>query len=144
MHAQNKCLFYLPLCLQKPPIYHLLSCSVVAIDMSHAQTSILELKLAAIRQLSYHDFLVLIGEVAATGDEREAVFQAMKHRLPPQAKVREAITIDIVNLQSSYCLLWGLYFKLDKGGALFEWYAHMLNVFCINHRDYNNSIVPLE
>ncbi len=108
MHAQNKCLFYLPLCLQNPPIIFYL----VAIDMSHAQTSILELKLAAIRQLSYHDFLVLIGEVAATGDEREAVFKVMKHYLPPQAKVLgrlSLLTLLTYNLVTVFTL--GLYFK---------------------------------
>ena len=34
----------------------------VAVDMSHSQNAILELKLAAIRYLDYIDFLVLIGE----------------------------------------------------------------------------------
>ena len=38
--------------------------SAVAIDLSPAQNALLELKLAAIARLpSYHDFVVLLGEV---------------------------------------------------------------------------------
>lgn len=34
----------------------------VAIDISHAQNSLLEIKLAAIRHLQYRDYLCLLGE----------------------------------------------------------------------------------
>ena len=40
-----------------------LFCSV-AIDMSPAQNAMLEIKLAAIRNLQYHDYLYLLGEKA--------------------------------------------------------------------------------
>ena len=41
--------------------------SAVAVDMSEAQTALLELKLAAIRSLCYEDFLVLLGEAKDEG-----------------------------------------------------------------------------
>ena len=39
-----------------------MSVHAVAVDLSQAQNSLLELKLAGIRCLSHHDFLVLLGE----------------------------------------------------------------------------------
>ena len=45
----------------------------VAIDMSAAQNSILELKIAAINNLNYHDFLVLLGEDNSDDHERYVV-----------------------------------------------------------------------
>ena len=48
----------------------------VAIDMSPAQNSLLELKLAAIRELSHKEFLCLLGEVPGQPDER---FTSMQH-----------------------------------------------------------------
>ncbi len=65
--------------------------TLVAVDMSVAQTSILELKLAAIRQLGYNDYLVLLGEVVATGEEREAALLSVNQYLPAQAKVSEIL-----------------------------------------------------
>ncbi len=59
--------------------------------MSVAQSSILELKLAAIRHLSYDDYLVLLGEVVASKDEREAALMSVKEYLPAEAKVRKLI-----------------------------------------------------
>ena len=41
-------------------------CFVVAVDMSPAQNSILELKLAAIQHLSYEEFLQLLGVAPST------------------------------------------------------------------------------
>ena len=38
---------------------------IVAIDMSPAQNALLEIKLAAIRHLQYHDYLCLLGEKVA-------------------------------------------------------------------------------
>ena len=40
----------------------------VAIDMSPAQNAMLEIKLAAIRHLEYHDYLCLLGEKAEDQD----------------------------------------------------------------------------
>ena len=37
-------------------------CCVVAIDISEAQNSLLQLKIAAIQHLCYKDFLILLGE----------------------------------------------------------------------------------
>ena len=39
-----------------------MQCHVVAIDMSPAQNAVLEVKLAAIKMLSYEDYLLLLGE----------------------------------------------------------------------------------
>ena len=40
----------------------------VAIDMSPAQNAMLEIKLAAIQHLEYHDYLCLLGEQAEGQD----------------------------------------------------------------------------
>ena len=52
-----------------------------------AQNSILELKLVAIRYLSYHDYLVLLGETDDTGEQRLALYEQVKEHMPTYAQV---------------------------------------------------------
>lgn len=42
----------------------------VAVDISIAQNSLLELKIAAISHLEYHNFLILLGEVTSEPHDR--------------------------------------------------------------------------
>ena len=42
----------------------------VAIDMSHAQNSTLEIKIAGIKNLKFSDFLKLLGVTSGSEDER--------------------------------------------------------------------------
>lgn len=60
---------------------------IVAIDMSAAQNSILELKLAAINFLCYHDYLIVLGETDNTGKERLALYSKLNEHLPQYAQV---------------------------------------------------------
>lgn len=52
--------------------------SVVAVDMSVAQNSFLELKLAAIKHLKYNEFVKLIGATDASEEERFLAMQLCK------------------------------------------------------------------
>ena len=51
---------------------------VVAVDMSVAQNSLLELKLAAIKHLQYSEFVKLIGVMDASEEERLLALQLHK------------------------------------------------------------------
>jgi S-adenosylmethionine-diacylglycerol 3-amino-3-carboxypropyl transferase len=57
--------------------------SVTAIDMSPAQTALLELKIAGIRHLSHEDFVVLLG--VREGDDRLAIYHRLRPTLPEAA-----------------------------------------------------------
>ena len=52
--------------------------SAVAVDMSVAQNSLLELKLAAIKHLKYSEFVKLIGAMDASEEERLLAMQLCK------------------------------------------------------------------
>jgi len=52
--------------------------SAVAVDMSVAQNSLLELKMAAIRHLKYIEFVKLIGAMDASEEERLFAMQLCK------------------------------------------------------------------
>ena len=58
--------------------------SVTAIDMNPAQTALLELKLAAIRQLPYEAFTCLVG--VREGQDRLALYQALRGELSASAR----------------------------------------------------------
>ena len=62
-------------------------CSTVALDMSPAQVFLLELKLTAIRHLSFRDYLVLLGETEDTEEQRVAVLHKIEPHLPKLAQV---------------------------------------------------------
>lgn len=58
--------------------------SITAIDMSPAQAAVLELKLAAIGQLSHGEFVDLLGVRA--GLDRKALYGRIREALPPAAR----------------------------------------------------------
>lgn len=71
--------------------------SVTAIDLSPAQTALLELKVAAIRHLRYADFVTLLGAdplpadpekelPAAVISRRMAIFEHLRRTLPPSVR----------------------------------------------------------
>ena len=44
--------------------------AAVAVDMNPAENALLELKIAAIKKLSYEDYLILLGDKEDTGQRR--------------------------------------------------------------------------
>lgn len=62
--------------------------SITAIDISAAQTALLALKLAAIRQLSHREYLILLGADAdgSAADDRTAIYQELRRELPEAAQ----------------------------------------------------------
>lgn len=62
--------------------------SVTAVDISPAQTALLQLKIAAIQMLSHHEFLTLLGADpdGAQGPAREAIYRTLRSDLPASAR----------------------------------------------------------
>lgn len=96
------------------PLHMLLACPahVYAFDINPVQNHLLELKIAAMRSLDYHQFCCFLGLQPMSGQEREQVFNSLQSQLSKDAAQWFNRHLRLVKQGIIYQGRWERYFAL--------------------------------